>query len=331
MQKLLSAKRNNITEREHFGTILLFGQNQILKEIGNEEPNRYFYLRSCAKPIQSSVLEDLGVFDYFDFTPEEIAITCASHSGTDKHTQTVTNILQKIGKQIGDLQCGTHPPLDAKTRFELKKSGTEPCALHNNCSGKHAGFLAACIKQSWDCTTYLDQEHPLQKLIIKKIGDYCDFETKTIAKDGCNAPILAMPLRNMCRGFGKTLQNYPRIVDAMAQNPYMAGGKGRIDSEITFASDGRLIAKVGAEGICMVYNLATQEVLTVKILDSNEQARAIVLIEAMLQLKWCTLEQIENTPLKKFFNKTVKTSTGEVVGKIVSEFSYLQPQVFTDL
>lgn len=322
MKKLISVKRQNITEREHWGAIILFGQDKILKEFGNDTPEKCFYLRSCAKPIQASVLEDLGVFDYFDFTSEEIAITCASHSGILKHTATVENILKKTGKTTKDLQCGIHLPLDTSTRFELKKNSAEPCELHNNCSGKHTGFLSACVKQGWDCATYLDIEHPLQKLIIEKIGNYCEFEPSHIAKDGCSAPIFAMPLENMCRGFAKTFQNHPNIANAMTQNPYIMGGEGRIDSEIIFASDGRLIAKVGAEGICMVYNRTKQEVLIVKILDSNEQARAIVLIETMLQLGWLKLNEIDTTSLKKFFDKTVKTATGEVVGEIVTELEF---------
>lgn len=320
MKKLISVKRNNITEREHWGEIICHSESNARRISTND--SRLFYLRSCAKPLQASVLEDLGVFDYFDFTPEEIAITCASHSATPKHVAIIEGILAKIGKSVEDLQCGIHSPLDSATRFELKKNGAEPCALHNNCSGKHVGFLAACVKQGWDCATYLETEHSLQKLILAKIGDYCEFNPDFIAKDGCGAPIFAMPLENMCRGFAKVFQNHPRIADAMAQNPYVMGGEGRIDSEIIAASGGRLIAKVGAEGICMVYNRAAQEVLLVKILDSNESARAIVLIEAMLQLKWCTLDEIENTPLKKFFDKTVKTATGEVVGEVVCEFIF---------
>ena len=311
MKKLISVKRQNITEREHFGEVFLYPNSQ-------NTSSQCFYLRSCAKPIQASVLEDLGVFEHFDLTAEEIAVICASHSGTPKHTQTIENILKKIGKTPYDLQCGTHPPLDFQTRQNLKE---EPSVLHNNCSGKHAGFLAACVKKNWDCKSYLELEHPLQKLIIAKISDCCGFAPDFISKDGCNAPILAMPLENMCRGFLKTLKNYPCITEAMAKNPYMAGGEGRIDSEITACSAGKLIAKVGAEGICMVYNRSTEQVLLVKILDSNEQARAIVLIEAMLQLGWLTFDKIYGKPLEKFFDKTVKTLTGEIVGEIITEFS----------
>ena len=317
MQKVISVKRQNIIEREHFGEIILYSENDFSK---NNKDFRCFYLRSCAKPLQASVLEDLGVFEYFNFTQEEIAITCASHSGTPKHTTIVENILKKIGKSSKVLKCGIHSPLDIEARHNLIKTGSKPSVLHNNCSGKHAGFLAACVKENWDCSTYLEQEHLLQKLILKKISDYCVFEPTHIAKDGCNAPIFAMPLENMCQGFSKTFQNHPKIADAMAQNPYVAGGNNRIDSEITACSSGQIIAKVGAEGICMVYNSNTEQVLLVKILDSNEQARAIALIEAMLQLGWLRQDEICNKPLGKFFDKTIKTSTGEVAGEIITEF-----------
>lgn len=321
MKEILRVKRANIVERAHLGAVLLFGNEKILSEVGYDTNPPCYYLRSCAKPLQSSVLADLGVFDFFAFTPQEIAVVSSSHSGTFNHIERIENILRKIGKSASDLKCGIHPPLDADTRKYLIKNNLELSCLHHNCSGKHAGFLAACVMKGWDCTSYLDFEHPLQKIIIEKISYYCDYPPQYVSKDGCSAPILAMLLGNMCRGFLKCFQNYPSIKDAMAQNPYFMGGENRIDSEIIFASGGRLVAKVGAEGICMVFNSQNEQVLLVKILDSNEQARAIVLLEALLQLNWLTNDEIENNPLKKFFDKTVKTSNGEVIGEIVADFS----------
>lgn len=319
MEKIIRVKRANIVERVHSGAVLLFGDGKVLSEVGCYADSPCYYLRSCAKPLQSSVLADLGVFDFFAFTPQEIAVVSASHSGTFSHIEQIENILRKIGKSPSDLKCGIHPPLDFEMRKHLIKNDLEPSSIHHNCSGKHAGFLAACVMKDWDCESYLDFEHPLQKMIIEKISDYCNFPPIYVSRDGCSAPIMAMPFENMCGGFSKCFKNYPEIKNAMAQNPYLMGGENRIDSEIIFASQGKLVAKVGAEGICMVFNSQNEQVLLVKILDSNEQARALVLLEALLRLSWLTLADIENNPLKKFFDKEVKTSTGEVVGEIIVE------------
>lgn len=316
MEKILEITRQNIVERTHFGTLILFGNNKTMAEFGHDGSNACYFLRSCAKPLQASVCADLGVFDYFGFSQEEIAILCASHSGSFENVAIVESILEKLDLDLSYLQCGTHQPLDREAREFLIKNDIPPNPLHHNCSGKHAGFLAACIKEGWDTATYLDIEHPLQKLVWDRIGTYCEYGHGEVSKDGCGAPIWAMPLENMCRGFLNCFENYPQIKEAMASNPYFMGGHGRIDSEITASSKGKLIAKVGAEGLCMVYNSDESQVVLIKILDSNEQARAFALIHAMLELGWLSQRDVFSTELQKFYDKDIKTQTGDIVGEI---------------
>jgi len=320
MKKILEIKRGQIIEREHSGVLILSDAQQILSEYRHDIEDTCYYLRSCAKPLQAAVLQDLDVFEFFNFSQEEIATVSSSHSGTFRHVSVIEGLLAKIGKTQNDLICGTHLPWDAQAREYLIKNDLKPSAIHNNCSGKHAGFLAACVMKGWNISNYTDFEHPLQKLIIEKMSNYYDFEPKYLSKDGCGAPIMAMPFKNMCTGFLKIFQDYPKIQKAFSKQPYLIGGYGKIDSEIIFASSGRLVSKVGAEGLCMVYNPEKEQVLLVKIADSDDKARAIVLIEALKQLEWLSSDEIENNPIIKLFDKNTKTISGDIVGEASATF-----------
>lgn len=320
MKKILEIRRGQITEREHLGVLVLADSESVLAEYGNTSEDTCYYLRSCAKPLQAAVIQDLGVFEYFDFSQEEIAVVSSSHSGSLGHISAVEGILKKIGKTENDLTCGAHMPWDSVVREHIIKNDLKPSQLHNNCSGKHAGFLAACVMNGWDIATYKSLEHPLQHAIIEKMRDYYNFEPKYLAQDGCGAPIMAMPFENMCKGFMKCFEDYPRIQEAFSQQPYMIGGYGKIDSEVIFASNGRLISKVGAEGLCMVYNPEKAQTLLVKIADSSEHARAFVLIEALKQLGWLSSEEIKNNPVTRLFEKDVKNVAGDIVGEVISTF-----------
>lgn len=318
-KKLLEVKRGQITEREHFGYLVRSGVEKVLYK-NFDDVDRHFYLRSCAKPMQSSVLQDLGVFDYFNFTSEEIAVVSSSHSGTDRHVEIVRGIFEKIGLSEDVLKCGVHPPLDKETRYKLIKEGLPSLQVHNNCSGKHVGFLSACVLKGWDIDTYLYFDHPLQLLIKERISDYCKYDSHFVSQDGCDAPITAMPLPNMCYGFLKVFINYPKIADAFAKNPELIGGKGRIDTEIIRASKGRLLSKVGAEGLCMVFNTENKEVFAVKISDSNQQARAIVLIDSLNQLGWLSDSEIHNNLLNELYQKDINTFGKTLAGRIYTVF-----------
>lgn len=318
MEKLLIVKRGEISEREHFGYLICADSENILYK--NFDKDKLFYLRSCAKPLQTSVVKDLGVFEKFNLTPHEIAVISSSHSGTKEHIDLIKGILDKIGLDVSALKCGVHPPLDKQARHYLIKNDIAPDVLHNNCSGKHAGFLAACVLKGWSIDNYLDFNHPLQKMIEERINNFCKYDSKYLSKDGCEAPIMAMPVDNMCLGFAKCFMDYPDIKNAFKHNPDLIGGAGRIDTEIIRATQGRLIAKVGAEGLCQVFNTESGQVFAVKILDSNMQARSIVLVEALKQKGWISETEVLNNPLSNLCNKAVKTICGDVVGEIAVTF-----------
>ena len=245
-----------------------------------------YYLRSCAKPLQASLLIDNGI----DLLPEELALCCGSHAGEDCHIEVARRILNKIGLDESYLKCGTHAPLSRTKQDKMLISGEKAGSIHNNCSGKHIGFLAICKKNGWDLDTYYEPEHPLQVAVKNKINELCEVtEEYPVTTDGCGVPILSMPLANMVKGFVNLNKNYPDIIKAIRQYPYIFGGENRTDTEIIQKTD-NLIAKVGAGGLCVVLNTKTNEGFAVKINDCSYDARRIAVFETINKSGWENIE-----------------------------------------
>lgn len=284
--------RDGLVEEFHEGLYMLSS------ELYETSP---YYLRSCAKPLQATLLIDYGI----DLTSEELALCCGSHAGEECHIRIARQILEKFDIDESLLKCGVHAPLARSMQDKMLLRGEKPTAIHNNCSGKHIGFLVICKKKGWDMTTYDKPNHPLQIAIRDKINQMCEVEQSyPITTDGCGVPILSMPLKNMLIGY-KNLLNYTPIIQAIRNNPYFFGGENRLDTEIIEKTD-NLIAKVGAGGLCIVFNIKIKEGFVVKINDCSMEARRIAVLELINSLNWANLE----------FDKTIKTLHGQVVGNI---------------
>jgi L-asparaginase II len=321
---LIQAIRGSLVEREHYGYIILTDNKNILLEIGKSK-NRIFYTRSCAKPFQAYPLLSSGAFKKFKITPEELAVCCASHAGTKIHTEKVLNILKKAGLNENHLKCGVHPPLDENTKKNLVKNNKPFTALHNNCSGKHAGMLAVCVHNCWNVDSYLDYNHHLQKEILELTKTFCGIKKiYPESLDGCKAPISSMPLYKMGTGYLNLFSDeYGKIIKkAFTENPFLIGGGGRLDTEIIKATNGRLIAKVGAEGLCIVVNTLKNQSLVVKIIDANIQARSIAVLESLKQLKWLTDEEFNNRDILSLSNCDIKTWDNSLIGSIKPVFKF---------
>ncbi|HNW25396.1 MAG TPA: asparaginase [Candidatus Gastranaerophilaceae bacterium] len=318
--KLIEYIRDGLIEQEHLGFVVKVGKN--IQKIGNDK-NYPFYLRSCAKPLQASLLIDYEIDKTFNMTDEEIAVCCASHAGELCHTQTIEGLLNKINLSKENLKCSTHVPFSRSAQKKLLIEGLKESVLQNNCSGKHAMMLSICKKMGWEVNDYYNIDHPLQIAIKKKIYDLCEVKKEyTSTKDGCGVPIFAMPLENMIKGYLNLFfdKKYEKIKNAFLNKPYFIGGEERIDTAIMCANPD-LIAKIGAGGLCIVINLKKKEGIMVKIMDCDMKARSIVLIEALKQLKWLDKDMLEN-PLIKFQNqRNILTLHLEKVGEITPVFN----------
>ena len=292
--------RDGLTEEFHEGYwVCAENVNGISPEDNLETP---YYLRSCAKPLQASLLIDYGI----DLTPKELAFCCGSHAGEDCHIETAKGLLKKFNLKENMLKCGVHKPLSKSMQHKMILCGEKPTQLHNNCSGKHIGFLSLCLKNGWELLTYDEPEHPLQLEIKSKINKMCKVTNEyPVTTDGCGVPILSMPLKSLAIGYIELLK-YPQILNAIKEYPYIYGGEDRTDTEIIQKTD-NLIAKVGAGGLCAVLNIKEKNAFAVKINDASTEARRFALFEIIKKLGWGDTE----------YDNKIKTLSGKIVGKVI--------------
>lgn len=307
--KLVIYNRDGLIEREHFGYVLRRGKVQGVEKIG-EDKNYPFYIRSCAKPLQASLLIDYELDKKFDMTDEEVAICMASHAGENIHINILKNLLNKFEISPEKLKCGIHEPISKTAQAELIKSGESANVLHNNCSGKHIMMLGLCKINDWDMDSYDSINHPLQKEIKKKIYNLCGISGQyPVTKDGCGVPIHSMPLDSLLKGYLNIFCNskYERIKNAFLNNPYIIGGENRTDTKI-IQNTKNIIAKVGAGGLCVVVNTELEEGFVVKICDADMTAREFVVIDLINNLHWGEIS----------ISHEIKTHSGAVIGEIIS-------------
>jgi len=256
---ILEFTRGKIVESIHYGAfVIMDSRGQSLASHGS--PETITYLRSSAKPFQALPLIESGGAKYWAFTPKEIAITCASHSGTDDHAETLAGMQKKIGIIQNHLQCGIHRPTDADTANAMLLNGEEPTPNRHNCSGKHTGMLAYAKMKDQSLQDYLNPQHPLQKEILHTFCQMCDLEPEGIAFgiDGCSAPNFATPLWNAALGFARLVDPWElspqradaceQITIAMTSHPKMIAGPGKFDTRLMATTGGKIVSKGGAEG-----------------------------------------------------------------------------------
>jgi len=257
----LEVTRGSTVESVHFGAAAVVdSQGQLLAQAGDS--HIVTFLRSSAKPFQALPLVELGGVEAFGLTEQEIALMCASHSGTDDHVAVAQSIQRKVGVSEEDLLCGTHPPYHEPTARRLVLLGVEPTPNRHNCSGKHTGMLAQARLRGLPIEDYINPQHPVQQLDLQVFAEMCGVPREEIALgiDGCSAPVFAIPLRNAALGYARLVDPVgagleegraaacQRIVSAMTHYPVMVGGPERFDTVLMEVTGGKILAKSGAEG-----------------------------------------------------------------------------------
>lgn len=310
---LIVASRGNTIERLHYGWLCIINKDlKIIYKRGNVF-NKAF-LRSSAKPIQALPVIENNI----EVSDNELAIICASHSASRQHLRILTKLMKRTNITLLDLHCGSHSPTDEDEKNNLVLKNLSPTPLHNNCSGKHLGMLAVCKKKGWNIKNYTSSNHPLQKAILKRIEELSETKDINIAIDGCSLPTLALPIRNIAVMFSNFTQepnkNYKRIIKAMTTHPYLIGGINQLDSEIIKNSNGKLLAKVGAEGIIIVAYKGNS--LVVKIADGSQQVRSFTTLKILTKLGWLKRNDIKNSILEEILTGEIKNHNGVTIGKL---------------
>ncbi|KPL00776.1 MAG: hypothetical protein AMJ91_03410 [candidate division Zixibacteria bacterium SM23_73_3] len=325
---LVKVFRKDTIESIHQGAIAVVdSRGELLYSMG--EPNFVTFLRSSAKPLQALVVVESGAAEAFGFTQQEIAIISGSHNGEKKHVKVVRSILKKTGLNKGYLQCDTHVP-HYYTALGITPPKKKFSSLQHNCSAKHAGMLAVCVYEGWNLKNYLNPKHPVQKLILRKISELCEYPERKIkiGVEGCGAPTHALPLKSMAIGFSKlqsfkakderTSQSLQVVADSMWRYPDMVSGRGRLDYELAVASQRNILAKAGAEALHCAVVLDKGYGLAVKILDGSRRAVGPASIEAYRQLGILNQRQLRD--LGDFVSPSVYDHQRKKVGFLTAGF-----------
>lgn len=251
----VEATRGGIVESQHRGAFAVVNVDGTLVASAGDIEAAVFP-RSAIKAFQALPVVESGAADRFGFTPEEIALCCASHGGEARHTETAARMLSKVGVEADQLECGGHWPTHQQTTNCMLASGERFGQIHNNCSGKHAGMLALSAQLGADPAGYTGLDHPVQQTIRETMEVLCevDLSDAPVGFDGCSVPTWAYPLKNMALGFAnlgagqERREAADRIIAAVREHPFMVAGTGRACTALMEAVP-RVFVKIGAEGV----------------------------------------------------------------------------------
>lgn len=252
--------RGPVVESVHLGAAIVCDPDgRVLFSIGDTETPTY--PRSAVKALLALPLIETGAADLYALDDAELALACASHNGEPEHAATAARTLARLGLDAGCLECGTHWPVSNAASRDLAAAGEQPTPLHNNCSGKHAGFICTACAQGTEVAGYISAEHPIMRQATRVLEEMTGVahDERNRGIDGCSIPTYAIPLRATATAFarfatGKGLsptraQAATRLRQAVAANPFMIGGTGTFDTKIMTDLGTAAFTKMGAEGI----------------------------------------------------------------------------------
>ena len=292
---LVEVTRGDMVESRHRAAVAVADPaGKVVLSAGDIE--RPIYARSAIKPLQAIALVETGAAEAYGVSDAEIALACASHSGEPRHVETAKAWLERIGCGVADLECGAHLPHDEAAMTVLLHGGGEATPAHNNCSGKHAGFLTAARHLGAPTRGYIRYEHPVQQRVLGVLESLAGLDLGAAPRgiDGCGVPVIGIPLGNVALAMARFADPYDqpdarqsacaRIRAAMAAEPFMVAGSGRFCTRVIEATGGRALVKTGAEG---VYCGAVPDLglgVALKVDDGNGRAAQTVMAHILQRL-----------------------------------------------
>ncbi len=330
----MQIRRGGILESVHHGAIAVADPEGKLVAWW-ADPDAVTFLRSAAKPFQALPLLESGAAEQFGLTDPEIALACASHTGTDEHVAAVAALQAKTGIREADLQCGTHTPIDRETAFRLRRSGESPTPNRHNCSGKHTAMLATAKRMGAPLDDYLDPRHPVQLSVTESLSEMTGIAADRIGIgiDGCSAPNFALPLREAATAFARLADPSAlpperakacrHVFRAMTSNPEMVSGPGHFDTRLMQVAEGRVLSKGGAEGyLALALPPRADEArrpalgIALKIADGDRQARARFRVALSVLDALGALNASEKEALAEYGSRTLTNHRGLEVGEL---------------
>lgn len=296
--ELAQVVRSGFVESRHIGSAIVLNQHaEVIRSLG--DPQAPVFPRSALKPFQAIAAMNSGV----GLRSAAAVLASASHCGTQRHISVVRSMIAQAGLTEAALQCPPALPRDNASRTELLRDNVEPAPIYMECSGKHAAFLLACAQNGWPIENYLDPQHPVQLQVRDVIERFCGERPLLTGVDGCGAPVFAISLAGLARGFARIrtssasspfalYRNAGILADAVLSEGWAIDGPGRPDTVIVDQLG--VFTKTGAEGIIA---MAAPDGTTaaVKILDGSPRAAALVSLSLLVDAGAVPQDQAEAT------------------------------------
>jgi L-asparaginase II len=287
---------------------------------------RPVYARSAIKPLQALPLVETGAADHYRLGVREVALACASHNGTPPVVAAVEAWLDRIGLAPDDLECGADPPIDTAAAHALIRAGQSPSALHNNCSGKHAGFLSAARFLGEPTRGYIGADHPAQRRVLAVLSEMTglDLARAPHGTDGCGIPVVGMPLKGMARAMARLADPAGlaaeraaaarRILEAMAAEPLIVAGASRFTREVLRVGSATVRLKPGAEGVACA--ALPQHGLGIALKIGDGAGRAADVAMGALLVRLGMLDPAQADAIAPVLRPPVKNVAGHMVGEV---------------
>lgn len=332
---LVQAWRGGIVESAHRGALAVMdADGRLLTAIGDIE--RPIFPRSAVKVLQALPLVASGAADALGLGDEELALACASHGGEEPHARTAAGMLAKAGVDVTALECGAHWPYHDGASRSLAARNDAPSALHNNCSGKHAGFVCLGCHLNGGrselrgfLSGYVQPDHPVMREVSAALQATTGWNLAQSARgtDGCSIPTHAVPLRHLAMAFARVATGQglsadharaaQRLRQAVARAPFMVSGTGRFDTRLMQHFGERVFCKVGAEGVhCAA--LPEQGLGIAIKMDDGNNARACEVVLATLLQKLLPPHDADHALLQAASDLTLRNWRGLEVGRLAA-------------
>jgi len=325
---LIELTRGGTLECQHFGSVAVVNANgDLLAQAG--DAHWLTFSRSTLKALQALPLMQAGGNKQFGFSSAQLAMLCASHNGEDMHVAQTQNMLEKVGLNYKALRCGCHVPGLFTLLDVAPPEGLVYDERHNNCSGKHAGFLAYCVQHGLELDNYTDPKHPLQQAVRRDVARAVGMDANDLKMgiDGCSAPNYAMPLASLARGYARLAsglqdaefgESFKALGDAMTAHPELVSGTGRNDLAFMQIGRGDWVTKIGADGVQVIGSKSRQQALAIKIIDANKLALYAATVEVLDQLGW--LDDVQREALEPWRAREIINARGMLVGERLPAF-----------
>ena len=322
---LVEVTRGNRVESRHHGMVAVTDDDgRLVYALGDTDAA--IFPRSACKAMQALPLVESGAADAYGFGAKELALSASSHSGEPEHVELAASMLARAGRSVADLECGAHWSFEEKVLIDQARTLAHPTALHNNCSGKHAGFVCAACHAGIDPKGYVGYDHPIQSEIrgIMEGLTGAHLGADCCGIDGCSIPTYAMPLRGLATGFARMLTGKGleakrahasrRIIEACMAEPFYVAGTGRSCTALMRAAPGKIFAKIGAEGVFCA--LLPEKGLSIALKCEDGAGRAAESMVAAVLARFFEAGSAEKAALLALANRTMRNWNGIEVGTI---------------